>query len=589
MAVLVGLVSPVASASPARAARGGPASGQVAETGFSTQIEPGPVSDGAESRHVLAAAAQSPVPCASLSPKRDRFKDTGLVDCLRYSSQHINGADFRVYYPVEWDPNGGWGSGYLEPAAEALERSAKVYGKLGLMANVNVVFSLLNQDNGTAYANAGLDLLTSEQPCVVAIFTPSAQLSVEVFQQIVAHELFHCFQYWNLDPQMHAGSSARKWWVEGSAEYFGNVVYPNVNEEWDRIAEFDDRSPTTPLTKLTYPNTVFFQYLANKVGNEGVIGFLASLATSGGTEAQERALRAYPGFADLFQDFAQSYLDKQIADTGGGMLPLNPVIEPANPTIAGSTRLELQADPFVVYRLAPVFDAGDAYAIDTERSDEPGGLGARVHPGAGSWNGTLPATIDCSDPHEFLLAITVIDAAPEDSTTVTFNIAAADAKCKKTDACLMGVWKATDVQAYFDAAYPAVNPDMQLTYSGIEGSLFYTFDADAVTVSARDFQILAKADLAGFEADFIVAMDGDATAPYRTDGHGGGEADLVTNTIVMTATVFLNGEGIVSNSVNELAPVIGGRFEYSCKGKTLKLSLITPDGQKLPPMTLKHQ
>jgi Predicted Zn-dependent protease (DUF2268) len=589
LAVLAGLIAPIATAETARSAPSASGQAGASVTRALTGSAQDGAADGREAGHVLSAAAQTPVPCAGLSPVAGRFKGMGLVDCLQHSSQHINGADYRIFYPTEWDPNGGWGSGYLQPAAEAVAQSAKVFGKLGLMTNVNVVFALNNEGNIGAYANGGLGFLTTDQPCVVAVFTLSAQLSIERFQQILAHELFHCFQYWNLDPQMHANYAAREWWVEGTAEYFSNVAYPTVNEEWDRIPEFDQLSSKTPLTKLSYENTVFFQFLANRISNEGIIAFLATLPTAGGTAEQEKALRRYPGFADLFQDFAQSYLDKQIADTSGAMLPVNPTIKPFEPTIVGSIKLQLLAAPFTIARFAPVFDPGDAFTITTKRSDEPGRNGARVFETTGNWSATLPETIGCSDPHTYLLAITVLEAAPEDSSTIVYDIAAADAKCQQTDACLIGSWEVTDFEAYLVAAYSATNSAIDVRYDGQSGSLNYNFGSHDVTVLAQDFEIDLGASIAGSNAEIAIILDGETTTTYRTDAPGSGSADSVPSGIKVTLQVVLDGDVVYDDEAPAFLQLIGGSFGYACDGDTLQLSVLGPSGEPLPPMTLTRQ
>ena len=111
--------------------------------------------------------------------------------------------------------------------------------------------------------------------------------------------------------------------------------------------------------------------------------------------------------SQLFQGFAQAYLDKNIADTSGEMLPLHPVINPVFPAIVGSTSLDLKAKPFVLFRYAPVFSLYTTFTVATK-------LGASSHSATrpltaiGDWEETLPATIGCGDERQYVIAVTRI-------------------------------------------------------------------------------------------------------------------------------------------------------------------------------------
>src|SRR3972149_2479213 len=98
-----------------------------------------------------------------------------------------------------------------------------------------------------------------------------------------------------LHPQRRgAERPLRKWWSEASAEYFSNVVYDDVNYEFRFAGEFDDQSPVRPLPRMGYENFVFFQYLANRIGDRELIEFLRTMPTSGGEPEQMTALATWP-------------------------------------------------------------------------------------------------------------------------------------------------------------------------------------------------------------------------------------------------------------------------------------------------------
>jgi hypothetical protein len=343
---------------------------------------------------------------------------------------------------------------------------------------------------------------------------------------------------------------------------------------------------------------------------------LHALPTSGGEREQQQALRNYPGFADLFQRFAEAYVDKAIADTGGGTLPVNPEITNMDKIIPGTSWIEFEADPFTINRISWQFAPDPRFAIEVVHDQLKYGARSTSTPGSCD---EMRKTIDCDDPREWMTVATSLTIAPEKDATFRYNFTGLESACKDNvcgtpsasaptgghdgatsqtdtceadvvDTCLLGTWKATEVEDYFLDAYAVVNPVIDLTYAGIDGSLTYTFDESNVTVIGDAFVIKAGATIADMAADIVVGIDGSTTTPYHLNPDGlSGEAELLPRAFTITATVFLDGEDVVSNEVGDLVPLIGGAFDYSCKGDTLKLALIMPDGRGLPPMTLVRQ
>jgi hypothetical protein len=141
-------------------------------------------------------------------------------------------------------------------------------------------------------ADADLVEALSDESCSVFIYPASLGDTVAGFQQVIAHELFHCFQAFNFDVRgSYLAYPASAWWVEGSATYFSNVAYPAVNLEWEHTGEFDSRSRTVALTQMSYEATFFFQHLGNTIGNKAIIGLLDTLPVGGDEASHQAALR----------------------------------------------------------------------------------------------------------------------------------------------------------------------------------------------------------------------------------------------------------------------------------------------------------
>ena len=121
--------------------------------------------------------------------------------------------------------------------------------------------------------------------------------------------------------------SSTRWWVEGSAEFFSNYTYPNVNYEhqWLRqlnIAMVDG----TSLTTWEYKANFFFQYLENRpdVGVPGILRLLQSMPTAhgSGNDAQLAALSAFPDMNNIFHQFVREVADQHVFDSNGSIIPL---------------------------------------------------------------------------------------------------------------------------------------------------------------------------------------------------------------------------------------------------------------------------
>src|SRR6185503_4641169 len=143
---------------------------------------------------------------------------------------------------------------------------------------------------------------------------------------LVAHDMFHCFQNQNLvyHPVDYA---ANQWWVEGTAVYFSNVVYPNVNVEYQFSSAFDAGYVNRSLFEMAYENFIFFQYLGGVANNGAIIGLIQDMPRAGGVSAQRAYMAGYPGMDELFHEFAQAYLNGEIRDTSGPPVPVSPILD----------------------------------------------------------------------------------------------------------------------------------------------------------------------------------------------------------------------------------------------------------------------
>jgi len=179
------------------------------------------------SRKLAALVPQSFVDCRELW--QAGFPSDGATRCLYRVISHAGGQEHRVYFPMEWRDRPGF-SDYLQAVTQALEDSIRVYQPFQSPRQIDVIFSLLDSTQGRMFAL--VPVLTPgeirDMPCPVVIMPNFDGRDVEMFKQTLAHEIFHCVEYWHQGPTSGAGPI---WYIEGMAEFFSGVVYPNVNSK----------------------------------------------------------------------------------------------------------------------------------------------------------------------------------------------------------------------------------------------------------------------------------------------------------------------------------------------------------------------
>ncbi|KAK0741497.1 hypothetical protein B0T18DRAFT_420247 [Schizothecium vesticola] len=200
----------------------------------------------------------------------------------------------------------------LEIATFVSETYATVlakYDALGIDTGPYIDFLL------TLASDSGSVLETGRDGCACVTFAGEAFWKFAVSekeddkfaaQQSIAHEAYHCAQFY-AHPDSHSG-----WVLDGSADYFSNVVYPAGDYEWRRDNNPEKMySPLSPIYddgERRYAANMFFQAMEMKGGPAKVHEFNMAPPPETTDPLAERArLSRYPGFADDFFYFAKLY------------------------------------------------------------------------------------------------------------------------------------------------------------------------------------------------------------------------------------------------------------------------------------------
>ena len=100
--------------------------------------------------------------------------------------------------------------------------------------------------------------------CQILIFPIMLSYAPANQTQILAHEIYHCVQLEIFKIAVPESDSEGgrfppyDWWIDGSAEYMSNVVYPKTQEEWEWEEVYD---PRVPIYRQGYAASIFFQWM----------------------------------------------------------------------------------------------------------------------------------------------------------------------------------------------------------------------------------------------------------------------------------------------------------------------------------------
>lgn len=358
--------------------------------------------------------------------------------CLLYIEFTEGGHTYRVYYPEERRGDAAF-LAYAEAAADALRQSVRVYGALTELRDINLIFTALTppDEEGEDTAAFVPELFPGEitsVACPVLVLPEGASGGADDgFKQVIAHEVFHCVEYWR---QGRSSDASADWYIEGMAEYFSGVVYPSADNEHQYLGGFNFFTATDSILDLQYSSWVFFQYLGDRFGKEFVIGMLDALPTSGGKSAQAAALAGIGDMATVFHEFGQAFLDGQLRDESGSGLPMSPYYLPRSRfALTPSPDRQLEAEPFQLSRYLLRYEEAKEYLIDLDVAGDAGMFTARSGDG-GAW-GELPLEIRIGcDPLVYVGLVTSA-ASSGDYTATAHTEWPSENMC---DRCLIGTW-----------------------------------------------------------------------------------------------------------------------------------------------------
>ncbi len=459
--------------------------------------------------------------------------------CYVYDEAQVNGHKYRVYYPTWWQGQDDKKT-IIDSALLALVDSAATFNAFGTFEDVNLMVSMLPypDDTETSVTDALQSFTPAGSACPLTVFPDSASTGMDYFKQTIAHEAFHCFQDWNFNTVPYDPNA---WWLEGSAEFFSNVVYPSNNAEYGFLGQFDTASVNSSLQQMDYENFIFFQYAANHYTESGVIDLLNKLGNASGSAA---TLAGHDNMDAVFQEFVVAYMSTGVADTGGGFIKVAVPSVTRTETVDEEGEESFTTSAFVASRYTLKYKQEKRF-LQTPSAEGTGKHSAakyilRVDPS--KWSDIPPEIRStCDDDLLYSLVVTTTDTGSAFTQKINVD-EVQDAEC---DPCLLGVWEVdNDSFEQFilgiienQGGIPNMPGGAELILE-ITGSNYVEFLEEGDLTTRRDAYTISIG-ITGYTT-FDTVIDSQGTATYTADG----ETMEVTNAVDYVNSIQASVSGV---------------------------------------------
>lgn len=323
---------------------------------------------------------------------------------------------------------------HVRTLAERLGRPMSEMGGLDL-PEVSILLTSLEDvettEGGETSHTHAVAYSPAPNECFITFYKLDEVIPLEEFVFTLAHELFHCMQQktWGA----HTLYESHTWWVEGTAEYFANLVQQGTSFSDDFVAGFNAASLERSLFDMDYENVVFFFWMGQERSPAGVRRLIDGMPASDSRDAQMAALRSIVPI-DAWRAFGESYMDGDLRQPGGRAVP-RPNNARAIITIANASRAILATAPYVVSRYGLNFVEGKTYKLAVEG---PEAIRIRMAERANAWADPPARVMACDEDKPYRTLVLTVDEASS-ATLVVDDPEELDQRA----CCLIGEWQPT--------------------------------------------------------------------------------------------------------------------------------------------------
>lgn len=508
----------------------------------------------------FAAGPASAAACEPVDPD-EWDSDAWLEGCYAIVQEMLPDATLRVFYPSWYDDDGSLAS-LPGVTLAALVKSIDVYRELGRVGNIDVIFSATDT---VSNANALASAMRTEDGdvvdgCRVTLWPVSSAASIESFEQTVAHEAWHCIQYY--DGMQYSDGD---WFVEGGAEFFSNVVYPRADDEHVWLGRFD-RGAETPLHQMAYEAWIWWQHVSNEFSPRFVADLHREMYGQGAI-----ALGPLAGFDETFHDFVADYVAGAILDQSGQQLPRARMFFPYEPVTEDheGRRIERTITSWTPVRFHIPYDQ-ELRFLQTDASS--GGLRSMVkwteRFDRAAWQGVFPEIRStCTERARFAGVITDASTTAA-SGAIDLQIVIDEIEKAECDPCLLGTWS-LDLET-FEQMIGEVVSDVggglpPGTTFDIEGAYYVAFEEDSLVKEQRDGLTIIST-VAGL-GSLRTIIDSYGEGSYTADG------EVVTVTDIVESFNEVTFDGPVQTSYSFPGAIEDGAGPYTCDDDVFEVAV----------------
>ncbi len=208
--------------------------------------------------------------------------------------------------------------------ADALLYGHKYYSQFNGMPNVTLLLS------GEAYEDAAgvsdieaktyANFYKNPESCPVVIYPSAKNMTKEHIQQLVAKELFHCYQadHFKNQVELVLSKGLGRWWYEGIALFMSNAVYPINDLEYSTKypeINFEEQLPLQQNPKrLAHFFQAYFNHMNRKA--ETVINVMSAMPSTA-YDSEVKIFARGPSFQPMFHAFAEDVILGKLVDMSG--------------------------------------------------------------------------------------------------------------------------------------------------------------------------------------------------------------------------------------------------------------------------------
>jgi hypothetical protein len=414
------------------------------------------------------------------------------------------------------------------------------------------------------------------------------------------------------------------WWLDGSADYMSNVVYPRTNLEYEWEEIFD---PSQRIFRQTYAASIFFQWMESTGGPSVVNDFVADQTFTRSYVEERGRLAARDDFGDLFLSFMEADKDDDIEDTD--LLQVVPELPISftvfsSPELSPTATFEIDMNTFTGNESVISLDQGQTVSISFDSSQDQLVMVYKTDsstdwaPVPNDPSSAISIDVPCGDTG---MAVTFLTVSTDDVSTasavVTVTQTNVDCSCNPgdyptnggtstpvrkrqasssspscpntptpptngttstngtIDQCLYGTWDLDldqmttlidQVVGGESTAYTVSN----LHVTGLSSLSLSTTDVG--TFSFQSLTVDMDIDISGFgttSTESVINGEVDATVVFVADGQVG--LDLISGTGEVAVTTSLSSDPITFELGDWFVPQ-GLVLHYTCSGNSLTLT-----------------